>query len=47
MSMRNVCEKILLSEEEINLRISELGREISEDYKDKEVTFFHKNTTIT
>ncbi len=39
MSMRNVCEKILLSEEKINLRISELGKEISKDYEGGEVTF--------
>ena len=34
--MHNNIAKILLSEEEIQKRVKELGRQIHEDYKDKD-----------
>ena len=37
MDSFNACEKILISSEEIKKRISELGKTISQDYKDKEI----------
>ena len=39
MSSRSVCEKILISEEQINKRIIELGKEISADYANKDIVF--------
>lgn len=33
--MRNDILKVLLSEQEINAKVTELGKQISEDYKDK------------
>ena len=39
MSTSEVCEKILFSEEQIKNRIIQLGKEISSDYKDKEIVF--------
>jgi len=39
MSSRSVCEKILISEEQINKRIIELGKEISADYTNKDIVF--------
>ena len=39
MASMDVCEKILISEEEIKKRICELGKEISNDYEGKEVLF--------
>lgn len=35
--MKNDIAKILLTEEEIKARVKELGKQITEDYKDKEV----------
>lgn len=35
MSMRDDIEKVLLSEAQLKNRIAELGKEIAEDYKDK------------
>lgn len=39
MDSYNVCEKTLISSDEIKKRVSELGCQISHDYKDKEVIF--------
>ena len=33
--MKNDILKVLLSEEEIQAKVKEMGRQISEDYKDK------------
>lgn len=35
MSMNNDIERVLLSEEQIKARVIELGKQITEDYKDK------------
>lgn len=39
MKRRDICERILISEDEINERIKQLGIQISDDYADKEVIF--------
>ncbi|MBQ4527378.1 MAG: hypoxanthine phosphoribosyltransferase [Clostridia bacterium] len=39
MSEKNICEKILFSQERIAERVSSIGKQISEEYKDKEVIF--------
>lgn len=39
MSQSDVCEKILISEDEIRKRVAELGKKISEDYDNKELVF--------
>lgn len=39
MIRKDVCERILISEEKINERVKELGIQITKDYKDKEVVF--------
>lgn len=38
MKIEEICKKVLVSEEEIQNKCRELGKRISEDYKDKEVT---------
>lgn len=39
MPKQDVCEKILISEEEIKKRVSQLGEQISKDYENKEIVF--------
>ncbi len=39
MSMSDVCEKILFTEDEIKERIKRLGKQISKDYDNKEIIF--------
>ncbi len=39
MKRREICERILISEEEINEKVKQLGIQISKDYEDKEVIF--------
>jgi len=39
MTSLDVCEKVLISEEEINKRICELGEQISTEYDGEEITF--------
>ena len=36
---RDVCEKILISEKEINEKVKQLGLQISKDYSGKEIIF--------
>ena len=35
--MKSDIKKILISEEEVSMRIKELGREITQEYKDKDL----------
>ncbi len=39
MASLDVCEKVLISEEEINKRITELGKQISGEYEGEEIIF--------
>ncbi len=39
MEQNNICEKILYSEEIIQNKVSELGKKITEDYKNDDIVF--------